>query len=141
MTSKLIRSTALFLLAVPLAGTALAADIVAIGNKANANSVDKALVVKIYSGEARTWSDGGTIMVIDQADDNPERADFNQAFLGRSNSNVKALWAQLIFTGRALPPKVIDGDAEVKKAVAANKNAIGYIKAASVDDTVKVLAK
>jgi len=32
-------------------------------------------------------------------------------------------------------------DEDVKKAVAANKGAIGYIKASSADDTVKVVLK
>src|SRR5215471_2926934 len=141
MTRKLIQSAALVLAGTLLGAAALAAEVVAIGNKANANSVDKAFIAKAYSGETRTWADGGAIALIDQGDDNPVRADFNQSFLGKSNGNVKAMWGQLIFAGKALPPKVIDGDADVKKAVAANKNAIGYIRPASVDDTVRVLAK
>ena len=141
MTRKLIQSAALLAAGMLLGTAALAAEVVAIGNKANTNAVDKAFVVKAYSGETRTWADGGAIALIDQGDDNPVRADFNQNFLGKSNGNVKALWGQLIFAGKALPPKVVDGDAEVKKAVAANKNAIGYIRPASVDDTVRVLAK
>jgi hypothetical protein len=51
------------------------------------------------------------------------------------------MWAQQVFSGKGLPPKVIDGDAEVKKAVAAQGNAIGYIKPSSVDDSVKVLLR
>jgi ABC-type phosphate transport system substrate-binding protein len=141
MTRKLIQAVALFLAGTLLGAAALAAEVVAIGNKANTSPADKAFVAKAYSGETRTWADGATIMLIDQGDDNPVRADFNQSFLGRSNGNVKAMWGQLIFTGKALPPKVVDGDAEVKKAVAANRNAIGYVRAASVDDTVRVLAK
>lgn len=141
MTRKLIQSAALLAAGTLLGAAAYAGEVVAIGNKANTNTVDKALVAKAYSGETRTWGDGGAIALIDQGDDNPVRADFNQSFLGKSNGNVKAMWGQLIFTGKALPPKVIDGDAEVKKAVAANRNAIGYVRPASVDDTVRVLAK
>ena len=120
---------------------AWAADVVVIVNKANANTVDKALVVKIYTGEAKRWPDGGPIVSLDQGDDNPIRADFYSSVLGKSNSNMKALWAQHIFAGKGLPPKVVDPDAEVKKVVSTNKNAIGYIKATSVDDTVKVVVK
>jgi ABC-type phosphate transport system substrate-binding protein len=141
MTRKLIQSAALLVAGSLLGAAAMAGEVVAIGNKANTNAVDKAFVARAYSGEARLWADGGAIALIDQGDDNPARADFNQNFLGKSNSNVKAMWGQLIFAGKALPPKVIDGDAEVKKAVAANKNAIGYVRPSSVDDTVKVLAK
>ena len=120
---------------------AWAADVVVIVNKANANAVDKALVVKIYTGEAKNWPDGGPVFPLDQGDDSPIRADFNRSVLGKSSGNMKALWAQNIFSGKGLPPKVVNPDAEVKKIVSANKNAIGYIKSSSVDDTVKVVVK
>jgi multidrug efflux pump subunit AcrA (membrane-fusion protein) len=84
---------------------------------------------------------GHVVAVYDQGDDNPTRAAFYSTFVGRSAAQVKAAWAQLVFSGKATPPKVVDGDAEVKKAVAANKLAVGYIKPSSVDDTVKVLLK
>ena len=60
--------------------------------------------------------------------------------MGKNLSNMKALWAQNVFTGKAVPPKKLGTDEEVKKSVAANKGAIGYIKASSADDTVKVVA-
>lgn len=118
-----------------------AADVVVIVNKDNSNTVDKAFVVKIYTGEAKNWPDGGPIFALDQGEDSQIRADFNSNVLGKSSGNMKALWAQNIFSGKGLPPKVVDPDAEVKKVVSTNKNTIGYIKASSVDDTVKVVVK
>lgn len=116
-----------------------AKEIVVIGNRSNNNPVDKAFVMKIYTGVAKYWPDGGPLFPIDQAADNPVRTEFYLTVLGKNSANMKALWAQNIFTGKALPPKIVDLDAEVKKAVAANKQAIGYIDASSVDGTVKVL--
>lgn len=137
------RATLNYLLALfastTLSVSAWAADVVVIVNKANTNAVDKALVVKIYTGEAKNWPDGGPVFALDQGEDNPIRADFNSSVLGKSSGNMKALWAQNIFAGKGLPPKVVDLDAEVKKVVSTNKNTIGYIKASSVDDTVKVV--
>jgi len=121
--------------------SAWAANVVVIVNKANANTVDKAFVVKVYTGEAKNWPDGGPVFALDQGEDNPIRADFNSSVLGKSSGNMKALWAQNIFAGKGLPPKVVDPDADVKKIIRTNKNAIGYIRAASVDDTVKVVFK
>ncbi|MDX1251894.1 MAG: hypothetical protein IDH49_06530 [Gammaproteobacteria bacterium] len=118
-----------------------AGDVVGIVNKGNANAVDKAFVVKVYTGEAKAWADGGPVFAVDQGESNPVRADFYGNILGKSAANMKALWAQNIFAGKALPPKVVDQDAEVKKVVSANKNAIGYISASSVDDTVKAAVK
>lgn len=120
---------------------ALANDVVVIVNKDNAGAVDKAFIAKAFTGEARSWPDGGTVTLYDLGDDNPTRAAFYSTFVGRSAAQVKAAWAQLVFSGKATPPKVVDGDAEVKKAVAANKLAVGYIKPSSVDDSVKVLLK
>jgi len=118
-----------------------AGDVVVIVNKENTNAIDKVLVAKIYTGEAGYWPNGGSIFAVDQSEANSIRANFYSSMLGKSPSNMKALWAQKIFSGQALPPKVVDTDAEVKKVVSANKNAIGYIKASSVDDSVKVVAK
>jgi ABC-type phosphate transport system substrate-binding protein len=137
----MIRTACAALLSAAFSTLAFANDVVVIGNKDNGNAVDKALVAKLYTGEAKAWPDGGQVALIDQGDDNPTRAAFYTTFVGRSAGQVKAAWAQLIFSGKALPPKVTDGDAEVKKAVAANKLAIGYIKPSSVDDSVKVLLK
>jgi len=121
------------------AGASHAADFAIIVNKTNASSVDKALVARLYTGDAKTWADGSQVSLIDQNVDNPLRAQFTTEITGKSVSSMKALWAQHAFSGKALPPKIVDGDADVKKAVAANKNAIGYIKATSVDDSVKVV--
>lgn len=118
-----------------------AADVVVIINKANINAVDKALVVKIYTGQVKNWPDGGPVFALDQGENSPIRNDFNSSVLDKSSGNMKALWAQNIFSGKGLPPKVADADAEVKKIVSSNKNAIGYIQASSVDDTVKVVVK
>ena len=130
-----------FFACVAMSLPAWAADVVVIGNKSNSNSVDKAFVVKVYTGVVKNWPDGGPVFAIDQGVDTPIRADFYSSIVGKSSANMKAVWAQNIFSGRGLPPKFVDSDADVKKIVSTNKNAIGYIKASNVDDTIKVLVK
>ena len=124
-----------------LSMTAWAADVVVIINKDNTNAVDKEFVVKVYTGVTKNWSDGSPIFSLDQGEENQVRVDFYSSVMGKTSGNMKALWAQNIFSGKGLPPKVFDPDSEVKKVVSANKNAIGYIKSSSVDDTVKVAVK
>ena len=141
MTHPLKHLIAATAIAAATLSNALANDVVVIGHKDNANAVDKAFLAKAFTGETRSWPDGGAIAALDQGDDNPTRAAFYTSVVGRSAAQVKAAWAQLVFSGKATPPKVIDGDAEVKKAVAANKLAVGYIKPSSVDDSIKVLLK
>ena len=67
------------------------------------------------------------------------KAIFYQKVSGHDLSQVKATWSRLIFTGKAQPPKELaDADA-VKKAVASDIKAIGYIDKSQVDSTVKVV--
>ena len=129
------------ILLVTCAGQAFAGDVVVIVNKANDAAVDKASVAKIYTGESKSWPGGGSIVAYDLPEDNPSRAAFSNDIVGKSPANLKSLWTQNTFTGKAVPPKVAASDDEVKKAVGANKNAIGYIKASAVDDTVKTVVK
>ncbi|HEX8405343.1 MAG TPA: hypothetical protein VF670_12050 [Duganella sp.] len=76
---------------------------------------------------------------VDQSEGSPIRADFYRKVADKDAAQVKALWSKLVFTGKATPPKEYAGNAEVKKAVAADPKAIGYIDKSAVDDTVKVI--
>jgi hypothetical protein len=57
----------------------------------------------------------------------------------RDESQVKALWARITFTGLGSPPKQLANDAAIKKAVAADPKAIGYIDKADLDASVTVV--
>jgi ABC-type phosphate transport system substrate-binding protein len=77
---------------------------------------------------------------IDQAEGSPIRTEFYKKVSNMEASQVKAAWLKLVFTGKATAePKEYKSDAEVKKAVAADPKAIGYINKSSVDDSVKVI--
>ena len=67
------------------------------------------------------------------------RNEFYKKVLDKDATQVKAIWSKLVFTGKASAPKEYASSAEVKKAVAADPTAIGYIEKAQVDDTVKVI--
>ena len=66
---------------------------------------------------------------------------FYSAVLGKSNAAMRAIWSQNIFTGKGMPPKVTAEDGEMKRIVAANRNAIGYIRASQIDKTVRVVGR
>jgi ABC-type phosphate transport system substrate-binding protein len=122
-------------------GVAFSGDFVVIVNKASTAPVDKATVAKIYQGELKSWPDGTPATAIDLPEDNPTRAAFCTEVVGKSVANLKALWAQMVFSGKALPPKMVASDDDVKKAVSGAKGGVGYIKASAVDDSVKVAFK
>jgi ABC-type phosphate transport system substrate-binding protein len=121
-----------------LARPALAGDMVVIVNPANPAILTKELVVSFYLGESKSWSGGVPVKLLELSPDNPTRATFDSAVLRKSTQQLKDIWSQNSLSGKAIPPRELPSDEEVKKAVSASKIAIGYIKASSVDDTVKV---
>jgi hypothetical protein len=111
----------------------------------------KYLITAALLAAASISAQAETVVIVSQK--NPATRMFSeqasQFFLGKSNlftpvadkdpAQVKALWSKLVFTGKATPPKEYASSAEVKKAVAADPKAIGYIDKSAVDDTVKVI--
>ena len=122
------------ILAVPV----LAGDLVVIVNPANPAILSKSLLVSYYLGESRSWSGGVPIKLLELSPDNPTRAAFDKDVLGKSAQQLKDIWSQNSLSGKAIPPRELTSDEEVKKAVSSSKIAIGYIKASSADDTVRV---
>lgn len=139
MRNRLVACLAGVALTAALGAARAAEDFVIIVNKANTNAVSTEFVAKAYRGEARSWPEGGNVATVALPDDNSTRIAFDKAVLGKAPAQSRALWAQLTFTGKAVPPKLVDSDAEVVKAVAENKNAIGYVSAHAAVDSVKVV--
>jgi hypothetical protein len=116
--------------ALPGTGPARAADIVVIVHP-SAIAPTREQVADVYLGKSRAFTP------LDHVEAAPIRAEFYRKAAGRDLSQVKMAWARLVFTGKGLPPKEFAGAAAVKKAVAADLKAIGYIDHADVDPTVK----
>jgi ABC-type phosphate transport system substrate-binding protein len=132
----IILITALFF---SFAVSARAADIVVIVNKDNGNEITRGIVEKIYTGDMSAWPSGISIRALDLPEDSSDRAVFTSLLLGKTVANVKAAWAVKLFSGRAIPPTVVGSDEEVKRLIALHANAIGYIKASSLDNSVKAV--
>ena len=81
---------------------------------------------------------GGPLIPIDQAAGSAIYAEFYRKATGRDTAQVKAIWSRILFTGRGVPPKQMPNSAAVKKAVAGDPMAVGYIEKSAVDASVKV---
>lgn len=126
------------LVTVLLAASASAfADVVAIVNIAN-TSADKSTIGRLYTGEAKSWSGGAQAKLYDLSDESA-RNEFCMAYTGKSAGAIKTAWAKAVFAGRAMPPKMLDSDRDVKNEVARDKNAVGYVNESSVDGSVKAV--
>jgi hypothetical protein len=67
------------------------------------------------------------------------REAFYKKATDRDLAQIKAVWSRLTFTGQGQPPKELSDSAAVKKAVAADPKAVGYIDKADLDASVKVV--
>lgn len=134
----LAAATLAFLLA---ALPARAEVVVVMSAQGSAGSLSAAQVSQIFLAKSSSLPGGGQAAPIDQDEGTPIRDEFYKKVTGKDAAQLKAYWAQLLFTGKAQKPKKAAGDEAVKKLVAATPGGIGYIDAKSVDGTVKVVLK
>ena len=115
-----------------LSAQVMAGDVVVI-MAPNAAPLTKEQLANVYLGRALDYKP------VDLPEANVTRTDFYKRATDRDASQIKALWARLMFTGHGQAPKVLADAAAVKKAVAADPKSVGYIDKADVDSTVKVV--
>ena len=128
-----MKTTALVALifAVYTAATVQAEEIVVIVNPASA-PISKEQIADLYLARSGGW------ILIDQPAGSAIYVEFYKKATGRDIAQVKAIWSRILFTGRGIPPKQLRDSAAVKKAVAADPKAVGYIEKSAVDASVKV---
>jgi len=109
-----------------------AAELVVIANPA-VGPLTKDQVADLYLGKNQTFTP------IDQAEGSAAFADFYKKASGRDVAQVKATWSRIVFSGKGQAPKQVPDSAAMKKAVASDPKAVGYIEKGAVDSTVKVV--
>jgi len=132
------------LLSTALLGTSLSslaeADIAIIANKASPiNNIEQKTAKKLWLGKTHKLPGAGKVKVVDQSGGSDIKEEFYGKLAKKSPDQLKAYWAKIIFTGKAVPPKALSSDKKVLDIVSKNKNTLGYIDSKSVTDDVKVL--
>jgi hypothetical protein len=115
-----------------IASLASAADIVVV-MAPGAAALSKDQVANLYLGRSTD------LTPLDLPESSAVREAFYKLATDRGAAQVKAVWARLTFTGQGKPPKEIADAAAVKKAVAADPKAVGYIEKSEADATVKIV--
>lgn len=122
------------MLVLALCSGAAHAEIVVVVNPANqASRMFSEQAAQFFLGKSNQFTP------IDQGKESAIRREFYQKIASKTLAQVEGMWAKIEFSGKGTMPKMMASDAAVKKAVAADPAAIGYIDKASVDDSVKVL--
>lgn len=113
-----------------LSSSVQAGELVVIVNSSAAAPTQEQ-VADIYLGKSQAFNP------VDLPESSPVYADFYKKATGRDVAQVKATWSRIIFTGKGQAPKSLADSAAVKKAVAADPKAIGYIEKSALDSSVK----
>ena len=116
------------------------ADVVVIVSaKSTITSLTAEQTARIFLGKVSNFPDDGDVVPIDQAEGSAIRDEFYSKVVHKNSSQLSAYWAKVIFTGDGRPPEKLESNVAVRKAVANNPNAIGYIDKNAVNRSVRVI--
>lgn len=116
------------------------AEVVVVANAgSDMPQLSKNELVDLYMGRFRSLPNNQAVTLFDHDDGSVLREEFYRQLIDKSEAEVNAFWARLLFTGRAKPPEQLIDTASVIDAVASDSQAIGYIEAEELVDSVKVI--
>lgn len=96
----------------------------------------------LYMGRTHSIGSGEQkiiVVIFEHPNDSPLRETFFRNINGMDIRKVNAYWARLRFSGEVLPPRSLRDSQEVINAIRRTPNAVGYIDAALVDNSVRTL--
>ena len=129
----------ILLLLLSIAPNTLGEDIVVVVNQSNDTpSLSKSQVIDIFLGRYVAFPDGEPAKPVDIAEE-ALKADFYQRLTNLNIARINAYWSRIKFTGKARKPEEMESESEAIKYLETNTQAIGYIKATSLTDDLKVI--
>jgi len=132
---RLLRGLAAGLAALALGASA---EVIMVVNPKNpVATLTRQQVALIYSGRLGSFPTGASVTPLDLKEGTALRDEFYAKVTGRNPGEVKAYWAKQLFSGNGTPPRELASMDDVKRSVAADPSAIGYIERAALDATVK----
>ncbi len=135
MQRRFKKLAASLVLALAGLGSARAELVVIVNSKHPAASMTAEQIANVYLGK------DGSFAPFDLPESAALRGEFYRKIAGKDAAQLKAMWARLIFTGKAQPPKQVGNSAEAVKQVAGNERAIAYVDRSAVDASVKTVLR
>jgi len=93
----------------------------------------------IFMGRQRRLPSGLLAVPVEQLLPPETRVRFYQYLVHLPMSQVRALWAQLYFSGQAQPPRQTRSSDETLEVVGANRGAIGFLEKGLLDRRVRAV--
>jgi ABC-type phosphate transport system substrate-binding protein len=114
------------------AAFAARAELVVIANPA-VGPLSKEQVADLFLGKSSAQTP------VDLPDSSPQYAEFYKKATGRDVAQVKSTWSRIVFSGKGQAPRQLPDSVAVRKAVAADPKAVGYVEKSAVDGSVKTV--
>ncbi len=128
------------LVALALASPARAEELVVIVHPERSEALALDDVAQIYLKQRRFWASGERIVPVNRESESSARAAFARAVFDRSPRQLAVYWNRQYFLG-VLPPATLASDEAVKRFVAREKLAIGYVHPSAADGSVRVVLR
>jgi ABC-type phosphate transport system substrate-binding protein len=93
-------------------------------------------VAALFLGQSARFPDGVEAVPLDQRIGSPVRDEFYVRVASKTPALLKAHWSKMVFTGRGQPPGELADSAAIRRKVAENPDAIGYIERSALDASV-----
>ncbi|OJF70449.1 phosphate ABC transporter substrate-binding protein [Alteromonas sp. V450] len=129
-----------WILAAALCCNVAFAEVAVIVHPSNTDNLDKDSISRLFLNKAKAFPSGTQAKPLALSEGEAATEEFNGKVLNKTASQLTAFWSKLVFTGKGQPPESMGSDADVVAAVASNPNAIGFIDASAVNDSVRVVA-
>jgi ABC-type phosphate transport system substrate-binding protein len=113
---------------------------VIVNAKNPATKVSKQFVADAFLKKRTRWGGDSPIKPVDLGQKHSVRSRFSRSLLDRDVAAVRRYWAQLVFSGRGVPPPEVTDEEEVISYVANNPGAIGYVSAGATLSGVKAVS-
>ena len=107
------------------------------------SSLDSLLLARqisdFYLGRARSSESSELLNIYEQPVDSTLREKFFRGLNGMNLKQLNAYWARLRFSGEVLPPVSLPDNLAMLNTVRRDRNALGYVDAAALDSSVRLV--
>lgn len=134
-----MRNLLLILVALIFSGPAQAEILVIVNASNSVTALEHKQIVDLFMGRVSAFPNKQPAQPLDLKAGTPQRAVFYKSLTGKSEAQVDAYWATLVFAGRMSPPKQFSDDSALIAAVAQEPAAIAYVTRQPLPKNVKIV--
>jgi ABC-type phosphate transport system substrate-binding protein len=136
MPRRFIAALALVAILLPAVGGGGDLKLAVIVHPDRHDTLDIATIARIYLRQRRFWDDGTPVLPVNREAGSLLREEFSTRVLGTTTEQLASYWNAQYFHG-VLPPATLSSSHSIRRFVASEREAIGYVEADAVDDTVR----